>query len=77
MARKRAETLTDGELRLMRVLWERGAATVQEVVEGLPGETPLAYNTVLTTLHTEAPSKFLFPRVVNMQSQPGRFPIIG
>ncbi len=50
MPRRPAENLTDGELRLMRILWERGAATVQEVVEGLPGETPLAYNTVLTTM---------------------------
>jgi predicted transcriptional regulator len=50
LARKRSNTLTDAELRLMEVLWKRGAATVGEVVEGLDGGKPLAYNTVLTTL---------------------------
>jgi len=50
VARKKTSGLTDAELRLMEVLWERGAATVAEVVEGLPEDTPLAYSTVLTTL---------------------------
>ena len=49
MARKKSPTLTEGELRLMDVLWVRGDATVGEVVEAL-GDPPLAYNTVLTTL---------------------------
>ncbi len=34
----------------MQVLWEKGAATVGEVVEALPRKLPLAYSTVLTTL---------------------------
>ncbi len=50
MARKSSTTLTDGELRLMRVIWKRGASTVQDVVDALPSETPLAYSTVLTML---------------------------
>ncbi len=50
MARKKSPTLTDAELRLMDILWEKGAATVGEVVEALPGRQPLAYSTVLTTL---------------------------
>ncbi|MCX6609763.1 MAG: BlaI/MecI/CopY family transcriptional regulator, partial [Acidobacteria bacterium] len=50
MARKESTVLTEAELRLMDVLWARGASTVTEVLEGLPQETPLAYNTVLTTL---------------------------
>ena len=50
MARKKSSTLTDAELRLMEVLWEKGAATVGEVVEALPKRSPLAYSTVLTTL---------------------------
>ena len=33
MARKRSTHLTDAELRLMDVLWEKGSATVSEVVE--------------------------------------------
>ena len=34
----------------MEVLWEKGSATVSEVVEGLPNKIPLAYSTVITTL---------------------------
>ena len=47
---KKSTTLTDGELRLMRVLWTKARATVGEVVEVLPGERRPAYNTVLTLL---------------------------
>ncbi len=50
MARKRSPNLTEAELRLMDVLWDRGSATVGEVAEALPKELGLAYNTVLTTL---------------------------
>lgn len=49
MARKKSSTLTEAELRLMEVLWEKGQATVGEVTEALP-PPPLAYNTVLTTM---------------------------
>jgi predicted transcriptional regulator len=48
MPRRRTPGLTDAELRVMRVLWDRGRATVGDVVEHMgPGEVP-AYNTVLT-----------------------------
>lgn len=50
MARGKSASLTDAELRLMEVLWQRGSATVTDVVENLPGDGPLAYSTVLTTL---------------------------
>jgi len=43
-------TLTEAELRLMEVLWTKGPCTVQQVVDSLPPETPLAYNSVLTTI---------------------------
>lgn len=49
MARKRSKTLTEAELRLMEVLWEKGRATVGEVTAALP-PPPLAYNSVLTTM---------------------------
>ena len=42
--------MTDGELRLMRVLWEKGQATVGEVVDTLNTGPKPAYNTVLTLL---------------------------
>jgi predicted transcriptional regulator len=50
VARKRSSGLTDAELRLMEILWDKGSATVGEVVEALPRRVPLAYSTVLTTL---------------------------
>ncbi len=50
MARQRSATLTDGELELMRVLWNRGRATVGEVVDALSADPAPAYNSVLTRL---------------------------
>jgi len=47
---KPSATLTEAELRLMEVLWQRGPSTVQQVLDGLPGEKLLAYNSVLTTI---------------------------
>ena len=51
MPRKRSVTLTDGELRLMRVLWDAGWARVSEIRAALPTLGRPAYNTVLTVLH--------------------------
>jgi predicted transcriptional regulator len=34
----------------MQVLWRKGACTVQQVLDGLVGDSVLAYNTVLTTI---------------------------
>jgi predicted transcriptional regulator len=42
--------LTDAELRIMAVLWNRGRATVGEVVDLIKGRHKPAYNTVLTIL---------------------------
>jgi predicted transcriptional regulator len=50
VARKKSRHLTDAELRLMKVIWEKGEATVGEVVESLSKGPPLAYSSVLTTL---------------------------
>jgi BlaI family transcriptional regulator, penicillinase repressor len=47
---KKSPTLTEAELRLMEVLWQKGPATVHQVLEALPGMYPLAYNSVLTTI---------------------------
>jgi BlaI family penicillinase repressor len=50
MPRRHTPGLTDAELRVIRVLWTRPRATVNEVIEQMgPGPTP-AYNTVLTML---------------------------
>ena len=50
MARKPTPNLTESELRLMDVVWDRGEATVHEVIDALPDQSRPAYNTVLTTL---------------------------
>lgn len=50
MGRRRSPTLTDAELRLMQVLWDRKSATVGDVVDTLAGREAPAYSTVLTTL---------------------------
>jgi predicted transcriptional regulator len=48
--RRKSETLTEAELRLMDVLWQKGAASVQQVLDALTQKPPLAYNSVLTTI---------------------------
>ncbi|WP_321470996.1 BlaI/MecI/CopY family transcriptional regulator [uncultured Paludibaculum sp.] len=58
MARKRSLNLTEAELRLMDVIWDRGACTVSDVAESLK-ELGLAYNTVLTTMRILEDKGFL------------------
>ena len=50
MPPKRSITLTEAELRLMKVLWLRGESTVAELASGVAAEVELAYNSVLTTV---------------------------
>ena len=50
MPPRRSATLTEAELRLMDVLWQRGPCTVQQVLEALTDKPSLAYNSVLTTI---------------------------
>lgn len=50
MARKRSATLTEGELKVMEVLWELQVASVREVTDALSGQQPVAYSTALTML---------------------------
>jgi predicted transcriptional regulator len=59
VARKPSEALTDGELRIMRVLWDLGRATVGDVVERLEGGRRPAYNTVLTMLRILERKKYI------------------
>lgn len=51
MPRKKSQTLTDSELRIMDVLWDKGQGSVKDVTEILAvSDQPVAYNTVLTML---------------------------
>ena len=50
MPPKTSATLTEAELRLMKILWERGESTVNDMVEALPRKEAIAYTSVLTTI---------------------------
>jgi len=42
--------LTEAELRVMKVLWEKGSGTVQQVLDSITEKPALAYNSILTTI---------------------------
>lgn len=73
MARRQSITLTEAELPIMEIIWTKGSAAVTDVVAGLP-DSPVAYNTVLTTLrilerkgyvrHTKEGRAFVYHAVV-------------
>jgi len=50
MPPKKSNTLTEAELRLMKILWRRGESAVNDLVAAMPEDEPLAYNSVLTTI---------------------------
>jgi len=50
MPPKKSNTLTEAELRLMKILWQRGESAVNDLVAAMPDGETLAYNSVLTTV---------------------------
>jgi len=50
MPPKKSNTLTEAELRLMKILWRRGESAVNDLVASMPDGETLAYNSVLTTI---------------------------
>jgi predicted transcriptional regulator len=50
MPPKKSITLTEAELRLMKILWLRGESQVSDLVAAMPDGETLAYNSVLTTV---------------------------
>jgi predicted transcriptional regulator len=50
MPPKKSNTLTEAELRLMKLLWQRGESAVSDLVAAIPQSEALAYNSVLTTI---------------------------
>lgn len=50
MPPKKSNTLTEAELRLMKILWRRGESAVTDLVAAIPEGENLAYNSVLTTI---------------------------
>jgi len=47
---KTKTTLTDVELEIMQVVWEKGSATVRDVYETLHARRKIAYTTVMTMM---------------------------
>jgi predicted transcriptional regulator len=50
MPPRKSITLTEAELRLMKLLWRRGESAVSDLVSAMPEGEALAYNSVLTTI---------------------------
>ena len=50
MPRPKTPTLTEAELRVMKVIWKAGTASVGDVHTTMPPGNRLAYNTILTTM---------------------------
>jgi predicted transcriptional regulator len=50
MPPRKSNTLTEAELRLMKMLWARGESAVSDLVAAIPSDEALAYNSILTTL---------------------------
>ena len=50
MPPRKSNTLTEAELRLMKLLWTRGESAVSDLVAAIPDGEALAYTSVLTTI---------------------------
>jgi len=50
MPPRKSNTLTEAELRLMKLLWSRGESAVSDLVAAIPDGEALAYTSVLTTV---------------------------
>jgi predicted transcriptional regulator len=48
--RPRRAVLTDHELEIMKLVWQRGAVTVRDVYEDLLAQRKIAYTTVMTMM---------------------------
>ena len=51
MARPKQETPTEGELEILKVLWERGPCTVRDVLEVLNSRRKRAYTSVMSLMN--------------------------
>jgi predicted transcriptional regulator len=80
MPRPRSPTLTDAEARVMSVVWQKGRATVAEVMAALRKKRPVTYSTVQTILrileskgyvtHEKVARAFIYlPRVDERQAR--------
>jgi predicted transcriptional regulator len=57
--RRRSTTLTEQELEIMKIVWERESATVRDVYEALLERRKVAYTTVMTMMKILETKKYL------------------
>jgi predicted transcriptional regulator len=57
--RRRSPTLTEQELEIMKIVWERETATVRDVYEALLERRKVAYTTVMTMMKILEQKKYL------------------
>jgi predicted transcriptional regulator len=57
--RPKASTLTEQELEIMKIVWEREQATVRDVYEKLLEKRKVAYTTVMTMMNILEGKKYL------------------
>jgi BlaI family penicillinase repressor len=57
--RRKASTLTEQELEIMKIVWEREQATVRDVYEKLLEKRKVAYTTVMTMMKILEGKKYL------------------
>ena len=63
MARKKLMPLSPAETEILRLVWELGTPTVQEVVDALPQHRTIAYATVQTMLRRMEKKGYLTHKV--------------
>ena len=57
--RPKTPTLTEQELEIMKIVWERDRATVRDVYEALLERRKIAYTTVMTMMNILEQKKYL------------------
>ena len=57
--RRRSSTLTEQELEIMKIVWERESSTVRDVYETLLERRKVAYTTVMTMMKILEQKKYL------------------
>jgi BlaI family transcriptional regulator, penicillinase repressor len=63
--RRKSTILTNSELEIMKMVWERGSATVGVIYETLLARRRIAYTTVMTTMKILEGKGYLKRRTVN------------
>jgi len=59
MTKRELRTISPAETEILRLVWQRGAATVQQVCDSLPQERDIAYATVQTLLRRLEKKRYL------------------